>query len=108
MVGLEEHEWRLVLWSIHVCYGLRNGPYCLGRYLSVCKFCFPPFKCLFRLMFLIVFRPNLLPFYILDFWLPATIFSSVSYTLRVDQDQVDRCFILIKWSYTSTADLPKK
>jgi hypothetical protein len=33
--------------SIPVCEGLRNGAYCLRCYLCVCKFCFPPFRCLF-------------------------------------------------------------
>jgi hypothetical protein len=33
--------------AIPVCEGLRNGPHCLRCYLRVCKFFFPPFKCLF-------------------------------------------------------------
>jgi hypothetical protein len=94
------------VWFIPVCEGLRNGPYCLRCCIYV-SFVSRRSDAFFRVMCVIVSRPDLLPFYILDPWFPATI-SSSSNALTDDLDHFSSviiCCTTVNTLYMSTLSL---
>jgi hypothetical protein len=99
ILGLKDYEWP---WSIPVCEGLRNEPYCLRYYLCICKLCFPLLKCSFPSRASNCFRDSI--YCRFTSWVPSFLPEShLFYTLTASLDQADRCLFLTKWSYTSTA-----